>query len=158
YFDKAYAWPAQARDYRGRLDLADTAALLSQCAAVVGNDSGLLQLAAALGRPSFPIFGITSPRRELMRLPNLRPISKRLPWEPACRNQPWGRRDCAQHLACLKTLDAAEVFDRIMESDVNLPVMPNRAGRGVVQARAAASARLTVAVRLSGGIGDVLLA
>ena len=114
WFDRPFNWPAHARNYIGQLSLADTAALLSQCAALVSNDSGLMHLGAALGIPTLGIFGITSPEREAMRTPHMVTISKGLPCEPACRRERWGRRDCEHHLRCLKTLTPAEVRDKLM--------------------------------------------
>lgn len=118
YFERPFAWPAHAHDYVGRLDLADTAALLSQCAGLVSNDSGLMHLAVALGVPTFGIFGITSPLREAMSAPQMFPVTKRLDCEAACRRGPWGRRDCEFHLKCLRTLTAADVRGRLVESGV----------------------------------------
>jgi len=112
YFDRQFAWPSHARSFVGSLGLRDTAALLGQCAALISNDSGIMHLAAALGIPTFGIFGITSPGREAMPLPNLFPITKQLPCEPACRLAP-ARRDCELHLQCLKTLTPQEVFARV---------------------------------------------
>jgi ADP-heptose:LPS heptosyltransferase len=109
YFKKAFAWPEQVRSFVGLLDLADTAALLRLCTALVSNDSGLMHLGVALGIPTFGIFGITSQRREAMPVANMHPITKGLACEPACRTRSWGRRDCEQHLECLKSLTADEV-------------------------------------------------
>jgi ADP-heptose:LPS heptosyltransferase len=52
YFSAPFAWPAHARDFTGVLSLRDTAALISQCSAMVANDSGLMHLAVALGVPT----------------------------------------------------------------------------------------------------------
>ncbi len=112
YFGTTFSWPAQARNYVGQLSLKDTAALLTQCRALISNDSGLMHLGAVMGIPVFGIFGITSPAREAMPFPNLFPITKQLPCEPACRLQP-ARRDCEHNLRCLKTLTAGEVFARV---------------------------------------------
>src|SRR5262249_8320121 len=49
YFARSFVWPQHVQDYVGRLSLADTAALISQCAALVANDSGLMHLGVALG-------------------------------------------------------------------------------------------------------------
>jgi ADP-heptose:LPS heptosyltransferase len=116
YFGALAAWPPQVRSFVGRLDLADTAALLAQSAALVSNDSGLLHVAAALETPAFGIFGITSPAREMMPLANAVAVTKGLPCEPACRRRPWGRRDCEHHLECLRTLTPDEVADRVAAS------------------------------------------
>jgi ADP-heptose:LPS heptosyltransferase len=113
YFQRPFSWPQQARDFTGKLNLLDTAALLRECVALVSNDSGLMHLGVALGIPTFGIFGITSPRREMIAAPNMFPITKGLPCEPLCRQEAWGRRDCENHLRCLKTLTAEEVFMKI---------------------------------------------
>lgn len=113
YFGRPFAWPAHAVDMTGRLDLADTAALLTQCAALVANDSGLMHLGVALGVPTLGIFGITSPAREAMDAANLTIVTKGLACEPACHAGAWGRRDCAYHLQCLRTLTADEVRRRV---------------------------------------------
>lgn len=113
YFQAPFDWPPHVHSFIGRLDLPDTAALLSECDALVSNDSGLMHVAAALGIPTFGIFGITSPAREALPLANMLPISKGLPCEPACRLDRWGRRDCDHHLECLRSLTAGEVHARM---------------------------------------------
>ncbi|GAB3126354.1 glycosyltransferase [Novispirillum itersonii] len=113
YFRQPFQWPAHARIFAGALDLPDTAALLSQCAALVSNDSGLMHLGAALGIPTFGIFGITSPAREAMPVPSMTSITKGLPCEAACRRRSWGRKDCSHHLECLKSLTADAVATRV---------------------------------------------
>jgi hypothetical protein len=113
YFVAPFQWPAHVRDFTGQLDLPDTAALLSECAALVSNDSGLMHVAVALGVQTFGIFGITSPAREAMPMPNMLPVTKGLPCEPACRRGAWGRRDCPLHLECLRSLTADDVLARI---------------------------------------------
>ena len=118
YFGRDFGWPAHARNYVGVLDLRDTAALIGQCAALVSNDSGLMHLAVALGVPTFGVFGLTSPARE------------GLPCEPACRREPWGRRDCAYHLKCLKTLTAGEVFGRLCQAVPAVASVEGSAARG----------------------------
>ena len=113
YFQKNYDWPAHVQNFASGLSLLDTAALLSECAALVSNDSGIMHLGAALEVPTFGIFGITSPLRELVPTPCLFPITKGLPCENACHRGRWGRRDCEHHLKCLKTLTASEVLDQM---------------------------------------------
>lgn len=115
YFQKSYDWPCHVRDYSGQLNLRDAAALLAECAALVSNDSGIMHLGAALGVPTFGIFGITSPLRELTPRPNLFAITKGLPCESACHKDRWGRRDCEHHLLCLKSLTAQEVLVKVHE-------------------------------------------
>lgn len=52
-----------AIDLAGRTSLTELAAVLSECAVVISNDSGGMHLAAALGAPVVAIFGITDPDR-----------------------------------------------------------------------------------------------
>jgi ADP-heptose:LPS heptosyltransferase len=119
YFRKEFECPSHAIDFVGKLSLPDTAALLRECAALVSNDSGLMHLAVALGTTTFGIFGLTSPGREAIPAPNMYEISKGLPCEPACRQRPWGRRNCYYRLECLKSLGEDEVLARIRS------VLPN---------------------------------
>jgi hypothetical protein len=113
YFKRPFQWPPHVRSFVGELGLCDTAALLSQCRALVSIDSGLMHLGVALAVPTFGIFGITSADRECIPSPYMTPITKGLPCEPACRLGRWGRRDCERHVACLKMLTPQEVVDRI---------------------------------------------
>jgi len=110
YFRSTFHWPAHVKNFIGTLDLPDTAALLSECSALVSNDSGLMHVGAALGIPTFGIFGITSPAREAMPVPNMLPVTKGLACEPECRRGVWGRRDCQFHLECLRSLTADDVL------------------------------------------------
>lgn len=50
-------------DLSGRLSLPEASACLARCALFVGNDSGLMHLAAAIGTPTLGLFGPT-PARE----------------------------------------------------------------------------------------------
>ncbi|WP_404559169.1 glycosyltransferase family 9 protein [Bradyrhizobium niftali] len=113
YFGRSFVWPEHARLYAGKLSLLDTAALIRQSAALVANDSGLMHLGVALKVPTFGIFGITSPAREAIPSRHMVPVSKGLPCEAACREGPWGRRDCQHHLECLRMLTADEVLERV---------------------------------------------
>jgi ADP-heptose:LPS heptosyltransferase len=113
YFQRSFDWPEHVADYTGKLCLLDVAALLSECAALISNDSGMMHLGVALGVPTFGIFGITSPLRELMPESNIFPITKQLSCEYACHRGPWGRRDCEYHLLCLKTLAPKEVLEKV---------------------------------------------
>lgn len=52
---------AGARGFAGKTGVAEWAALISACSAVVANDSGGMHLAAALGVPVAALYGITDP-------------------------------------------------------------------------------------------------
>ncbi|HKG94072.1 MAG TPA: glycosyltransferase family 9 protein, partial [Gemmatimonadaceae bacterium] len=163
YFGQPYRWPAHARDYVGLLSLPETAALVAQCAALVCNDSGMQHVGAAVGTPTYPVFGITSPAREAIPVAHVRPVTKGLACEADCRRRPWGRRDCHRHLECLKTMSAGEVIERIERDGIALAT---RAQASLMPAARAPrypyptipTETLTAAVRIDGGIGDVVLA
>ncbi|MFN7935921.1 MAG: glycosyltransferase family 9 protein [Bryobacteraceae bacterium] len=113
YFQSAFEWPPHVTDFTPlNLDLPDTASLLKQCRMMISNDSGLMHLSVAAGTPTYGIFGITSPHRELMPFPHMRAVTKRLPCEPACWLRPYDT-DCEYHLQCLKTLTPQEVLYQI---------------------------------------------
>lgn len=61
-----------AIDAVGRLDLPEVAACLQSCAAYVGNDSGLMHLAAAAGTPTIGLCAATADRAEEMAPAGLR--------------------------------------------------------------------------------------
>jgi glycosyltransferase involved in cell wall biosynthesis/2-polyprenyl-3-methyl-5-hydroxy-6-metoxy-1,4-benzoquinol methylase len=156
YFRSAFAWPERALDFTGKLDLRDTAALLRECAALISNDSGLMHLGVALSVPTFAIFGITSPAREMIAAANMFPITKGLPCEPACRQRAWGRRDCEFHLRCLKTLTAEEVF---MKVTATLPELqersPSRTERpAALQVNGRSAASDTINLAYYGNVSD----
>ncbi|WP_429912441.1 glycosyltransferase family 9 protein [Glycocaulis sp.] len=54
--------PGRTHDFTGQLDLVETGACLSQAALFVGNDSGLMHMAAAAGTPTLGLFGPTDER------------------------------------------------------------------------------------------------
>jgi len=103
----------RGRDFVGRLSLADTAALLRECAAVVSIDSGIAHIAAALGRPTFAIYGITRPQRESFLLPNEYPIENRPACAKDCASLRYNARTCSKRIACLSSLTAADVAARV---------------------------------------------
>jgi hypothetical protein len=102
-----------AADYVGKLSLADTAALLSECVALVSIDSGLSHIAAALPILTFPIYGITRPKREAFALPHVVPIENRDACAPGCRSIRYNARECPGKLACLEQLTAAAVAEKV---------------------------------------------
>lgn len=102
-----------AEDYVGKLSLADTAALLSQCQALVSTDSGLSHVAAALPILTFPIYGITKPKREAFALPHVFPIENRSVCAGECATIRYNARTCPGELACLRMLSAAVVAAKV---------------------------------------------
>ena len=70
-------------DLVGRIDLLTAAAVLRRCAMFIGNDTGLMHIAAASGTPSLGLFGPS----------------------PATQYAPWGR-----HTACVQSADQPEAM------------------------------------------------
>lgn len=86
-------------DLAGRTELAEAIDLLSRCDAVVSNDSGLMHVAAAVGRPLVAIYGSSDPgftppltnKAEIVRLGlDCSPCFERV-----C---PLGHLDCLNHI------------------------------------------------------------
>ena len=55
--------PARRIDLVGRVDLLTAAAVLKRCAMFIGNDTGLMHIAAAVGTPTLALFGPGSVKR-----------------------------------------------------------------------------------------------
>lgn len=104
---------SRGHDYVGRLSLFDTAALLKECAGVISIDSGISHIAAALGVPTFAIYGITKPQREAFAVPNMYPIENRQACALACKAVRYNAPECPGKLACLTTLTAEMVAQRV---------------------------------------------
>jgi len=63
-------------DLVGRLSLLETAACLKQCRVFVGNDSGLMHMAAAVGTPAIGLFGPSDDRIYAPYCPPENPINQ----------------------------------------------------------------------------------
>ncbi|HYC61574.1 MAG TPA: lipopolysaccharide heptosyltransferase II [Thermoanaerobaculia bacterium] len=86
-------------------DVLELAAAISQCAAVITNDSGPLHVATALAVPSVSIFGPTDPERTV--IPGATRVVRR---KLAC--QPCYQRECPLgHHRCMADVSVDEVFD-----------------------------------------------
>lgn len=86
-------------------DVLELAAAISQCAAVITNDSGPLHVATALAVPSVSIFGPTDPERTV--IPGATRVVRRT---LAC--QPCYQRECPLgHHRCMADVSVDEVFN-----------------------------------------------
>jgi heptosyltransferase-2 len=96
----AAAGGAAARDLTGRTTLAQAVALLGLAEAVVSNDSGLMHVAAALGRRQVALYGSSDPRRTPPLNPRARILSLGLDCSPCFkRDCPLGHHRCLRDLA-----------------------------------------------------------
>lgn len=99
----------------GRLSVAETAAVISKCSAVVANDTLLMHLSEALGIPTLGIFGPTDPF-------HYRPLGPRslalwegndLPCSPCHRDGYFP--DCDRNHECMSRITVDMVFDHVMK-------------------------------------------
>jgi heptosyltransferase-2 len=99
---------ANCHNLCGRTTLGEAVDLLAAAAAVVSNDSGLMHVAAALGRPLVVVYGSTSAAFTPPLGDSVQTLSLQLPCSPCFqRHCPLG------HLNCLKQLHAGRVTDAL---------------------------------------------
>jgi heptosyltransferase-3 len=101
---------AQALDLSDRLTIAELMRLYLNCSLMVGNDSGPMHLASALGRPVIALFG---PTKEPVWRPlgsYSRVLTGQQPCDSSCR-----RRDCPYHYRCLTSLKPERVIAELKQ-------------------------------------------
>ena len=99
-------------DFTGQTSLADVVALIRRAAVVVTNDSGLMHIGAALGKPTVSIFGPTNP---VQVGPYGQPgsvVRLALPCSP-CNYRRLAQ--CPNDHACMRDLTVDMVMERIRE-------------------------------------------
>lgn len=99
------------RNLCGETPLADAFALIASAQGVVSNDSGLMHVAAAYGRPLVAVFGSSDPRHTPPRSARARVEWLHLPCSPCFeRTCPLG------HTNCLNQLSPGVVFDSLKKA------------------------------------------
>ncbi|EDR35593.1 lipopolysaccharide heptosyltransferase II [Coxiella burnetii Q321] len=104
----------RARNLAGVTTLSEAVDLLSLASGVIANDSGLLHVAAALGRPVIAVYGPTTPSFTP-------PLSKKaetakldLPCSPCFKREcPYGHQQCMKSLKPAMILETMEKMNYV---------------------------------------------
>lgn len=95
------------RNLCGETRLDEALALIADARGVVSNDSGLMHVAAAYGRPQVALFGSSDPRHTPPRSPRARVQWLHLPCSPCFERQcPLGHTDCLNRLSPMAAFQA----------------------------------------------------
>ncbi len=122
--------PGACRVLAGQTSLDDAMALIAAARGVVSNDSGLMHVAAAFGKPQAAVFGSTSPQHTPPLNPHARVLwLKTMRGEAQLDCQPCFERDCRYgHLKCLTDITPQRVEKALDEADASERAVALRPG------------------------------
>lgn len=99
----------EALDVTGEISLKETAALIKRCRLFITNDSGLMHLAAAVGRPTVSIFGPSLSKYTAPLGKGHLSIEKELPCRPCAMPGETKLLNCPAH-TCMELITVEEVW------------------------------------------------
>jgi len=99
-----------ALDLTGKTEIAELPALLSRCSAFLGNDSGAMHVAAAVGLPIVAVFGPTDPFGTAPVTPRCTIVQQR----PYC--SPCFLRRCPIDHRCMTAVPAERVSAALLNA------------------------------------------
>jgi heptosyltransferase-2 len=112
----SHLFPKRGVDLVGSLTIRETAAFLKKAALFIGNDSGIMHVAAATGVPLAAIFGPQSPLKFGPWSSKARVIYKNFPCSP-CRQKFFTECKPSERMrpACVEKITVSEVFKECMD-------------------------------------------
>lgn len=138
-------------------DFIDTAGLVEQVDVIVCPDSSMLHLAGALNKKIVTIFGPIPPESRINHYANATAVIHRMNCHPCFYTPKCHKNDSKNHLECLTSISAKEVYDAVMKKIIEPLNIPQIVTMGKDLSVANQDAIIMVR-RNSTGWGDLMMA